>query len=62
MKLNGRWFPRIGTVGIYIQYIFYSLVLIFVGGGGGVSICFFTKTILSHFILSHFKNSVGGRF
>ena len=49
--LNGRWFLQIadiGTVGIYIQYILYSLVLIFfisnVGGGGGVN-------VFPHFIL-----------
>ena len=40
--LNVRWFSpiidhEIGTVGIYIQYILYSLVLILYlkGGGGG---------------------------
>ena len=40
MKLNGRWFPQIvdSTVGIYIQYIIHSLVLIFdPKRGGGVS-------------------------
>ena len=43
MKLNGRWFPQIvnRAVGIYIQYILHSLVLIFDpkcvwGGGEGV--------------------------
>ena len=40
MKLNGRWFPQVvdSTVGIYIQYIIHSLVLIFdPKRGGGVS-------------------------
>ena len=40
MKLNGRWFPQIvdSTVGIYIQYIIHSFVLIFdPKRGGGVS-------------------------
>ena len=40
MKLNGRWFPQIvdRTVGIYMQYIIHSVVLIFdpKRGGGGV--------------------------
>ena len=38
MKLNGRWFPQIvdRTVGIYIQYIIHSLVLIFDPKRGGV--------------------------
>ena len=38
MQLNGRWFPQIvdiGTVGIYIQYILHSLVLIFETKCGG---------------------------
>ena len=38
MKLNGRWFPQIvdRTVGIYMQYIIHSVVLIFDPKRGGV--------------------------
>ena len=52
--LNGRWFntpnSREGTVGIYIHYILYSLVLILYlkcGGGLGGGGC----NVFSHFML-----------